>query len=131
MLGGPCCVGGLGVLRERVVTHEDEPDVQVGVGLFDGEHLATVARLEEALSLDDHSVREEEVWGVLRSCDVFELLHLVEVGTSDFVQVLAQSFLQSGAICHSIPRCLRILSCSAPFFLMPSKMPLMMGKNSA
>ena len=104
MLRRPSGVGGLGRLGEGVVPHKDESDVEVWVGLLDGEHLATVAWLEEALSFNDHPVGEEEIGSVLRSCDVVELLYLIEEGTSDFVQMFSESFLQSGAITHLIPR---------------------------
>ena len=95
MLGGPCCVSGLGVLGQCVVPHEHEANVEVRVRLFDGQHLTPVGRFEETLRFDDHTVGQEEVGGVFRAGDILELLHLIEVGASDLVQVFTQPFLQS------------------------------------
>ena len=86
MLVSPGCICSLGVLGERVVAHEHEPDIQLGVHLLDRQHLPPIRWLKEAFGLNDDAVGKEEVWGVGGLCDVLKLLHLVEVGDVQLVQ---------------------------------------------
>lgn len=60
--------GRTGQLDVRL--HEAQADVQVGVLLLYGHHLATVIRIEQALGLHDHAIGEDEV----RCVDGFDLV---------------------------------------------------------
>ena len=85
MLLGPLGVCSFGTLGEGVVAHEHEAYVEVRMRLLDGQHLAPVGRFEETLRFDNHAIRKEEVWSVLRSGDVVELLNLIEESAADLV----------------------------------------------
>jgi len=61
---GVGCLGGLGDAGLGV--REDEPDVQLGVLRLDEQMLLPIFSDEAPLGLNEDTVRELEVWGVLR-----------------------------------------------------------------
>ena len=95
MLISPGPIGGFGLLGEGVVALEDESDVQLWMLCFDCEHFASIAGLEEAFALDDHTRLQEEVGRVFAFSHVGELLSLEEVSDSLLVQELGEPIFQT------------------------------------